>query len=245
MEILGIDIGGSGIKGAPVETENGQLIAERLRFATPQPSTPQAIAKVVKQIISEFKWNGRVGCGFPAVVRDGVVRTAANIDSKWIGTPINKLFSDKCGLKFNVINDADAAGLAEIKFGSGKNRKGVVFIITVGTGIGSAIFVDGKLVPNTELGHMLLKEGEAEQFTSDAVRKKEELSWPKWAKRFNKYLQHLEMLFWPDLIIIGGGVSKKKDKFIEHIQLNCEVVEAKLLNHAGIIGAALAVDINE
>jgi len=240
MDFLGIDIGGSGIKGAPVNTETGQLLAERLRFPTPQPATPQAVANVVKELVNTFKWNGNVGCGFPAVVRDGVVRTAANIDSKWIGTPINKLFADKTSLKFNVLNDADAAGLAEIQFGAGRDRKGVVMIVTVGTGIGSAIFIDGKLVPNTELGHIYLEDREAEEYASDATRKIENLSWPKWAKRFNKYLQHLEMLFWPDLIIIGGGVSKKQDKFLKYIELNCEVTEARLLNHAGIIGAALA-----
>jgi polyphosphate glucokinase len=242
MEIFGIDIGGSGIKGAPVDIEKGQLLAERIRIHTPQPSTPQAIGNVVKQLLNEFKWKGNVGCGFPAVVRDGVVRTASNIDKKWIGTPVNKLFGDKSGLKFHVINDADAAGYAEIKFGAGRNRNGVIMIVTVGTGIGSAIFVDGQLVPNTELGHVYLKGIEAENYASDATRKKEDLSWSKWGKRFNKYLQHLEMLFWPDLIIIGGGISKKHQKYLEHIQLNCEFVEAKLLNHAGIIGAALAVD---
>jgi len=242
MEIFGIDIGGSGIKGAPVDIEKGQLLAERIRIHTPQPSTPQAIGNVVKQLLNEFKWKGNVGCGFPAVVRDGVVRTASNIDKKWIGTPVNKLFGDKSGLKFHVINDADAAGYAEVKFGAGKDRKGVIMIVTVGTGIGSAIFVDGQLVPNTELGHVYLKGMEAEDYTSDATRKKEDLSWSKWGKRFNKYLQHLEMLFWPDLIIIGGGVSKKHQKYMDNIQLNCEVVEAKLLNHAGIIGAALAVN---
>ena len=153
---------------------------------------------------------------------------------------MTKLFADKTGLNFNVINDADAAGYAEIQFGAGKGRKGVIMIVTVGTGIGTAIFVDGKLVPNTELGHIYLKRNEAEEYTSDATRKKLDLSWPKWAKRFNSYLQHLENLFWPDLIIIGGGVSKKQDKFFKHLELNCEVTEARLLNHAGIIGAAIS-----
>jgi len=242
MEVLGIDIGGSGIKGAPVDITSGKLLNKRMRIPTPQPSSPQAVAAVVKKIVDTFNWKGPVGCGFPAVVRDGVVRTASNIDKNWIGTPVNKLFSDKTGLPFNVLNDADAAGYAEISFGAGKGRKGVIIIVTVGTGIGSAIFFDGQLVPNTELGHVFLKDIEAEKYTSDAVRKKEDLPWPKWAKRFNKYLQHLEKLFWPDLIIIGGGMSKKKEKFFDNITLNCELVEAKLLNHAGIIGAALTVN---
>lgn len=240
MNILGIDIGGSGIKAAPVNIGTGQLLEERIRYATPHPATPQAIAKVVTKLVKDFHWDGAIGCGFPAVVRDGIVRTASNIDEKWIGTPIEKLFSEKTGLKVKVLNDADAAGYAELKFGAGKNNKGVVIMVTVGTGIGTAIFNNQQLLPNTELGHAYLNGKEAEDYTSDTTRKKENLTWSKWGKRFNKYLQHIEMLFWPDLIIIGGGVSKKQDKFIKNIQLNCEVVEAKLLNHAGIIGAALA-----
>lgn len=240
MQILGIDIGGSGIKGAPVDTKTGKLLADRHRIPTPQPATPKAVAKTIKELVDHFKWHDKIGCGFPAVVQGGYVQTASNIDKKWIGTNAVKLFSKTTGCKVSVINDADAAGLAEETFGAGKGCKGLVLIITVGTGIGSALFINGILVPNTELGHVFLNGQIAEHFASDAVRKKEALSWSEWAKRFNTYLNHIEHLFSPNRIIIGGGVSKKSDKFFNEIKVKAELVEAKLLNNAGIIGAALA-----
>ena len=242
MEILGIDIGGSGIKGAPVDCNTGELLQERHRLPTPLPATPEAVANTVKKLVKHFKWQDKIGCGFPAVVQNQIVRTAANIDQTWIGVNASALFEEKSKCSTVVTNDADAAGLAEVRFGAGKDTKGVVLVVTVGTGIGSALFINGNLVPNTEFGHLLFKNTIAEKWTSDAVRKKEDLSWKQWAKRFNEYLQHIERLTWPDKIIIGGGVSKKSQKYISEIKVQAEVVEAKLLNNAGIIGAALSAN---
>jgi polyphosphate glucokinase len=240
MEFLGIDIGGSGLKSAIVRTDTGDLISERHRIPTPQPAEPKAIAKTVKTIVAHFGWSGPIGCGFPAVVQHGIVRTASNIDKSWIGTNIVELFENFTGNTAFVINDADAAGLAEMQFGAGKDHKGVVVLITIGTGIGSAFFIGGSLFPNTEFGQFLINGKIAEKYTADAVRKKQNLTWKKWAKRFNKYLQHLEFLLWPDLIVIGGGASKKFEKFAKHISIKSQIVPAKLLNNAGIIGAAVA-----
>jgi polyphosphate glucokinase len=242
VHILGIDIGGSGIKGAPVDTVTGQLLADRHRIVTPKPATPKAVAKTIKKLVGHFEWKGKIGCGFPAVIQDDIVRTASNIDKKWIGENAAQLFSKTTHCPVTVINDADAAGLAENTFGAGKNCKGVVLIITVGTGLGSALFINGTLVPNTEFGHLFLKGKIAEKYTSDAVRKNENLSWEKWAKRFNIYLNHMETILWPDRIIIGGGASKKRHKFFDGINIKADLVEATLLNNAGIIGAALAAE---
>lgn len=240
MEILGIDIGGSGIKGAPVNAEAGKLVAERKRIPTPEPSSPENVAKTLKKIVSHFNWNGPIGCGFPAVVRCGKIQTASNIDKKWIGTNAKQLFSKSTGCEVSILNDADAAGVAEMEFGAGKDHQGVVFIITVGTGIGSALFSKGRLVPNTELGHLMMNGMIAERYCSDAIRKKEDLSWKKWSKRFNEYLAEIERLFRPDLIIIGGGASKKHSKFFHFLDTKTNVVAAKLRNEAGMIGAAMA-----
>lgn len=242
MNILGVDIGGSGIKGAPINTETGEFIAERKRIPTPQPATPQAVAKTVADLAKQFNWNGTIGCGFPAAIQNGIVKTASNIDQSWIGTNAAELFSQTSNCKTYVINDADAAGLAEMKFGSGRGKKGNVLIVTIGTGLGSAIFTEGKLLPNTEFGQIILNGRIAEHYASDAVRKKEDLSWKKWANRFNEYLLRMEELLWPDLIIIGGGASKKSDKFFEYLTVEAEVVPALLLNFAGIIGAALSAE---
>ena len=242
MEILGVDIGGSGVKGAPVDTKTGDFIAERFRIPTPSPATPKAIAKTVKKLIEHFDVSGPIGCGFPAVIRQNIVRTASNIDKSWIGTDVVKLFMKFTKRMSRVINDADAAGLAEMKFGAGKNQKGVVVLITVGTGLGTSIFVEGKLVPNTEFGHIILNNKIAEKYASDAIRKDKNLSWKQWAKRFDKYLNRLEDLIWPDLFIIGGGASKKFDQFAEYFTVNAAVMPARLLNDAGIIGAALAAE---
>lgn len=240
MEILGIDIGGSGIKGAPVDTEKGELSAERHRIPTPNPSTPDSVASVIAEITQHFEWYGPVGCGFPAVVQNGISRTAANIHKDWVDTHVAELFSERAHLPVRVVNDADAAGMAEITFGAGRGRTGVVLIVTIGTGLGTSVFIDGRLLPNTELGHIQLHGRDAELFASDAVRKKEDLSWKEWAERFDQYLCALEDLIWPDLIILGGGASKKHKKFTKYLTTRAEVLPAQLRNEAGIIGAALA-----
>lgn len=239
-EILGIDIGGTGIKGAPVDVENGSLLAPRFRLLTPSPSKPKPMAETVAEIARHFAWTGPIGCGFPALVQAGVVRSAANIHKKWIGVDAQALFADVTGCPVIVLNDADAAGLAEMTFGAGRGRNGVVMIITIGTGLGSALFLDGQLVPNTELGHIEIGGQDAELSASDAARQRDKLSWKRWAKRFNKYLNTLERLFSPDLFILGGGASKKHEKFIPLLSVRAEILPAQLLNEAGIIGAALA-----
>ncbi|MBN2214691.1 MAG: ROK family protein [Bacteroidales bacterium] len=243
-KILGIDIGGSGIKGAPVNTKNGKFLAKRHRIETPVPATPRAVAEVIKIIAKHFKWKGPIGCGFPAVVMNGVIKTASNIDKSWIETDARELFTRTTGLPVWVINDADAAGMAAVRFGAGKDVKGSVLMITVGTGIGSAFFTRGRLLPNTELGHLILNGQNAEKYTSDATRKNEKLTWEEWGKRFNEYLMEMERLFWPELIVIGGGVSKKMDKFADQLTLKTKVIPASLLNDAGIIGSALSVRAN-
>jgi polyphosphate glucokinase len=236
---LGIDIGGTGIKGAPVDVRRGTLLAERLRIPTPQPATPKAVAATVATIAEHFEWKGAVGATMPGVVKDGVLLTAANIDKKWLGTDAAALFSAATGLTVTVLNDADAAGVAEMRFGAGKGRKGVVVIITLGTGIGFALFNNGVLLPNTELGHIEIKGKDAEDRASARVRDESDVSWKKWGKRVDEYLDHIDALLWPDLIIIGGGVSKKADKFFPLLNTRAEIVAAKLENDAGIVGAAL------
>ncbi len=238
MEILGIDIGGSGIKGAIVNIKDGTLVTERHRIATPQPATPQAVAETLQALVEHFKYAGSIGCGFPALIRNGVAKTAANIDKSWVNIPVEKLLSEATGQNVYVINDADAAGLGELRFGAGNGHPGVVMMLTIGTGIGSAIIHKGVLLPCTELGHVEFKGDSAEKYCSDATRERENLSWVKWGKRFNKYLIHMEMLFSPDLFILGGGASKKFEKFKEQLTIHVEVIPASLQNMAGIIGAA-------
>jgi polyphosphate glucokinase len=241
MEVLGIDIGGSGIKGALVDIKTGNFIADRHRIPTPAPSTPEAVAQCVQELAAHFDWKGKIGCGFPAPILHGVAKTAANIHKRWVGTNVDRLLSEATGCEVHTLNDADAAGLAAARLGAGRGRMGVIIFITVGTGLGTSIICDGKLLPNTELGHLYLDNGrEGEHWASDAVRKKEDLSWQKWAIRFDHYLKELEKLFWPDLFIIGGGASKKTDKFLKHLTVRTEIVPSKLRNHAGIIGAAMA-----
>lgn len=244
MEILGVDIGGSGLKAAIINTDTGKLTSERYRIPTPQPAKPKSVTTTFKKIVKHFNWSETIGCGFPAVVQHGIVRTASNIDKSWIGINIIELFKKETNNSVYVLNDADAAGIAEMKYGTGQGNQGVVVVITVGTGIGSAFFIEGKLFPNTEFGQFLMNGEVAERYAADAIRKKLYLSWKKWAKRFEKYLDHLEILLWPDLIIVGGGVSKKFEKFYEHLNIDTPVVPAKLLNNAGIIGAALAAKQN-
>lgn len=239
MMILGVDIGGSGIKGAIVDTSSGLMIGERHRIATPQPATPEAMAQTLKQLVDHFEWSGPIGCGFPATIHHGVAFSAANIDASWIQTPVDRIFADATGCPCYVVNDADAAGMAEMRFGAGQGRQGVVMLITIGTGLGSAIFVNGHLHPNTELGHLLMKGDIAEQYCSDAARQREDMSWEKWGKRFNRYLKRLEFLFNPDLFILGGGTAQRFERFSEMLDLRTEVVPAASLNQAGIIGAAL------
>lgn len=245
MEYLGIDIGGTGIKGAPVDVVTGALLAERYRLPTPDAAMPEDVAASVAELTRFFDWHGPVGCGFPAAVRSGVVVTAANISKNWIGVNAPALFSASTGCQTNVVNDADAAGLAEMRFGAGKDRKGVVLIVTIGTGLGTCLFTDGHLVPNLELGHIEIDGQDAEITASDAARKREDLSWKKWARRLDHYLTRLEQLVWPDLIILGGGVSKKHDEFIPLLNVQAQVVPAQLLNNAGIVGAALAAQLAE
>jgi polyphosphate glucokinase len=240
VQILGIDIGGSGIKGAPVDIQTGLLAAERYRLATPDPSLPEAVGNVVAKVVKHFAWQGPIGCTFPSVIRDGIVYTAANVNPAWIGTDGRWLLQQKTGCPVLLLNDADAAGIAEMKFGAGRGKKGVVIILTFGTGIGSAIFVKGQLVPNTELGHLEIRGKDAEWRASDHARQAKGLSWKKWARRVNEYLGRLEALFSPDLFIIGGGVSKKHAKFLPLLKTHAQVMPAQLLNDAGIVGAALA-----
>ncbi|MBN1117742.1 MAG: ROK family protein [Bacteroidales bacterium] len=240
-EILGIDFGGSGIKGAPVDTKKGVLTAERHRIVTPEPASPESVVEVIEQIADHFNWTGPIGIGFPAAVQNGVVKTASNIDKKWIGVNAQNIVSERLNVPVCVVNDADAAGFAEMKFGRGKKHMGTVLLITIGTGIGTVLFSGGELVANTELGHLYLNNGrEAEEFAADSARQRDELDWTEWGTRFNVYLNEMHKLFWPELIIVGGGVSKKPEKFIHTIDVPSEIVMAKLKNEAGIIGAALA-----
>lgn len=239
MQILGIDVGGSGIKGAPVDTETGQLLAERIRIKTPKNGEPEPVAEVVKQIAKSFNWNGPIGIGFPAPIKSGVAMMAANVSEKWVGTNADALFTKVTGCDCTLINDADAAGLAEMTFGAGRGQPGTVIMITLGTGIGTAIFHRGHLLPNTEFGHLEVKGEDAEFRASDAARQREDLSWKKYAKRLNKYFEAMENLFWPDLFIIGGGISKESEKYLPLLTIETPVVTAQLLNEAGIVGAAL------
>ena len=240
MNILGIDIGGTGIKGAPVDPVKGTLVSERLWIATPRPATPDAITECVVAITSHFDWCGPLGCGLPAVIRNGIACTAANIDQAWIGTDVSRLLSQRTGLKTTVLNDADAAGLAEMRYGAGKEATGTTIVVTAGTGLGTALFCNGTLVPNTELGHLPLHGKTAEQFASAAVRTELNLSYQEWALRFDDYLHRLEELFWPDLFIIGGEISKEHALFFPHLTIRTKILPAALRNDAGIIGAAAA-----
>jgi polyphosphate glucokinase len=240
MEILGIDIGGSGIKGAPVNIEIGELVTERHRIPTPQPSTPDAVADVVAEIVQHFNWQGPIGCTFPAVIKKGVACTAANVDHAWVGTNGEQLIGEKTGCPVLLLNDADAAGIAEMECGAGKGRDGVVIVHTFGTGIGSAIFFNGQLLPNTEFGHMEIRCQEAEHRASARNRTEEGLRWKPWAWRVNEFLGRMEALFWPDLFIIGGGISRKHEKFLPLLETRAEIVPAQMQNQAGIIGAAIA-----
>jgi polyphosphate glucokinase len=240
MNVFGIDVGGSGIKGAPVDTETGELVAERIRVKTPRPATPEAIVATAVEVVRRSGWDGPVGCGFPAVIKDGVVRTAANIDKAAIGFDLQGRLERELGNPVRVINDGDAAGLAEMRWGAGRGIEGVVLMLTLGTGIGTSLFVEGRLVPNTELGHIEIEGKDAEHRASDSARKRDDLSWREYAERLDEYLHRIEDLLWPDLIVIGGGISKKSEKFLPHLTARTKIVPAQMLNEAGIVGAALA-----
>ena len=240
MELLGIDVGGTGIKGGIVDSELGELVSERFRLATPQRKTPESITETVSRVVEHFAWKGSAGAGFPAVIRHGQVHTAANIHDSWIGLNVRDMFEAATGCSFNVLNDADVAGMAEMRYGAGRGRDGVVLVVTLGTGIGSALFTDGHLVPNTEFGHIEIDGRAAENRAADSVRTRKDLSWKRWAERVDEYLHRLAFYLWPDLIIIGGGVSKKHDRFLPLLTVDTEIVPARLRNEAGIVGAACA-----
>jgi len=237
---LGLDVGGSGIKGALVNIETGELVAPRHRLPTPEDAKPAAVGAVLKELALHFQYSGPVGIGFPSVNRHGVIRTAANVDSSWIGLGANEFFGRALGMPAHALNDADAAGIAEMAFGAGREyHRGVVLLLTVGTGIGSAVFVNGQLLPNTEFGHIQIRGKDAERRASDAARQRKKLSWEQWAGRFEEYLQTMCALISPDVIILGGGVSRKMDRFMPQIKLDVQVIPAALENEAGIVGAAM------
>jgi polyphosphate glucokinase len=237
---FGIDFGGTGIKGAPVDLEKGEFAADRERFRTPSPSTPDAIAEIFVELLAKFPDSeGPVGVTVPGVVRHGVVHSAANIDEAWIGTDTDKLFTDATGRDVHVVNDADAAGLAEVRYGAAKGRKGLVIVTTLGTGIGSALVYNGVLVPNSELGHLEIEGHDAESRAANSARERDGLSMHHWAKRLTTYYKALEKLFSPDLIVVGGGISKQSEEFLPLVDIDTEIVAATLLNKAGVVGAAL------
>jgi polyphosphate glucokinase len=237
---FGVDIGGSGIKGCVVDLDQGTLVGERVRIETPQPSLAGPVCAVVSRIVSSFGWTERIGVTFPGVMKSGVVYTAANVDKSWIGTDLATNVAEHIPGTVQTLNDADAAGIAEMRYGAGRDQRGLVLMLTFGTGIGSALFIDGALVPNTEFGHIEVDGEDGEKKASAAAREREDLSYPQWAKRVDRYLDGLEACLWPDLIIVGGGVSKKAEKWVPLLTTRARVVPAELQNDAGIVGAALA-----
>ncbi|WP_350291109.1 polyphosphate--glucose phosphotransferase [uncultured Croceitalea sp.] len=241
MEILGIDVGGSGMKAALVNTETGEMLSKRHRIPTPKSRTPEAMAEVIAQLVKHFDYSGPVGCGFPTVIKNGICKSAGNLDDSWVGVDVNKLFEDATGQQFSVVNDADAAGYAVINHGIGKDLEGFVLIITIGTGLGSGAFVNGELLPNFELGQIPYKKyKKIETWAAGSAMEREELSYQKWAKRFNKFLNIVDLIVAPDHIILGGGASKDWDQYKDCIDVDTPVIAAQLKNHAGIIGAAMA-----
>jgi polyphosphate glucokinase len=244
--VIGIDIGGTGIKGGIVDLASGKVLGERYRIPTPTPSTPQAVAKVVKEIVDELMTRSHapsddapVGITFPAIIAHGVARSAANVDKSWIDADVDKIFTEELGRDVQVMNDADAAGLAEARYGAGKDVKGTVLVITLGTGIGSAFIYNGKLIPNAELGHLELDGFDAESKASASARERDGLTWDEYAIRLQRYFSHVEFLFSPELFIIGGGISKRSEDYLPQLQLRTPIVTAELKNNAGIVGGAL------
>ena len=239
--ILGIDIGATGMKGAIVDVQSGQLITERIKLNTPHPATPEAMVDPFMDLIKMHEWKGNIGCGFPAIVKNGEALTASNIDKAWINTNVESYFEKASGRKVKVLNDADAAGMAEAYFGAGKGKEGCILLITIGTGLGSALIYDGQIIPNTEFGHVYLKGHSevAEKYASNSARKAQKLEWNEWGKRFNEFLNHIERLVLPDFIILGGGISKNFHLYEEYLKIDVPVAPASMLNNAGIVGAAL------
>lgn len=240
MNVLGIDIGGSALKGAPVNTKTGKLLGERHRIATPDALSPKDMAKAIKQLADHFNWKGPIGIGFPGVVHGGVIRTSANLHKDFIDFDAAKFFTKAVGMPVSLVNDADAAGIAEARFGQGKDRKGTVLLLTFGTGVGSALFVDGRLYPNSELGHLKFHGKSAERRVSGSAKARKDLSYKKWAHQVSDYLNQLETILWPELFIVGGGISADHDKWFKYLKLRTPIVPAAFLNEAGIVGAALA-----
>ncbi|MEO9481406.1 MAG: polyphosphate--glucose phosphotransferase [Maribacter dokdonensis] len=241
MTLLGIDVGGSGIKGALVNSETGEMISERFRIPTPIPRTPEAMSNVIAQIVAHFDYKGKVGCGFPTIIKNGICKATGNLDKSWLGVNVEELLEKKTGLDFTVINDADAAGYATMNYGTGKGEKGFVVMITIGTGLGSGAFLNGRLIPNFELGQIPYKKySKIEKWAAGSAKDREGLSYKKWGKRFNKFLEYVELIVSPDLIILGGGASKDFKEFKSKIKIETRVIPAELQNHAGIIGAAVA-----
>jgi polyphosphate glucokinase len=236
---FGIDIGGTGMKAAIVDLGTGRLTSKRHRIPTPRDSHPEALARVVVELMQYHGWSGPIGVAFPSIVRNGVVELAANIDASWVGVDAGAVFAEASGSSVVVVNDADAAGIAEMRFGAGSGRKGVVIMLTFGTGIGSGLFMDGVLVPNTELGHLELDGHDAESQAAASVREREGIGWDEWVPRVEHYLRHVEMLFSPDLFIIGGGASKSAHEWLPSMRIATEIVPAEMANNAGIVGAAL------
>jgi polyphosphate glucokinase len=241
MHVFGIDIGGSGIKGAPVDVATGKMLTERKKILTPHPATPDAVTAVVKELAAQFEWTGVTGATFPGVVANGTVRTAANVDPAWVGTDAATAFGDAIGTEVTVLNDADAAGVAEMTFGAGKGEHGTVLMLTFGTGVGSALFTGGVLVPNTEFGHIEIRGKDAEKRASEHAKVTHEWGWKEWSERVEEYMMHMEALLSPDLLIVGGGISKESDKWVPRLKgVRARIVPATMHNDAGIIGAAMA-----
>ncbi len=241
MEILGIDIGGSGIKGAIVDLQTGELTEPRFRIPTPESREPEEMAQVVKSIVEHFDYQGIVGCGFPTIIKKGICKDEGNLSKKWVGVNVEELFEKTTGFDFTVINDADAAGLAEVNYGAGQDEDGFTLMITVGTGLGSGAYFDGQLIPNFELGQLSLNDYEkVEDWAASSIKKKEDLSFKEWASRFNIFLNHIFKVLNPDLILVGGGISKHWKKYEDHLEVNTKLAPAKLRNTAGILGAAIA-----
>lgn len=243
MEVFGVDIGGTGVKGAPVDLVTGTLVRKRTRIPTPQPSTPAAVTEAIVQIVEKHGWNGPIGVTVPGVVQNGIVETAANIDAGWVGFDACTRLSDRLKMPVTVLNDADAAGLAEAQFGAARDQSGVVILLTFGTGIGSAYLYGGRLIPNTELGHLKFKGQKAEQYAAGRLVKRGDLEIDWWAKRVNEVLLYIEELFWPDLFVVGGGISKRFESYSHHFSTRAKIMPAVLRNKAGIVGAAYAASI--
>ncbi len=237
--VLGIDIGGTGTKGAIVNVKTGEFVSDKIKYKTPEESTPKAILSIIKNMITDFEWEGKqIGFGFPAIIKQGMSCSAANIHKDWIDFDIATYFEEELDCPLTVVNDADSAGLAELLFGAAKHKKGSVLLLTLGTGIGSALFVDGRLVPNTEFGHLKWKKSITEDYASNRARKANNLDWPEFGKELNAVLNHIELLLSPDCIIIGGGISKSFDEYVDCFDIKAEIIPAELKNNAGIIGAA-------